>query len=62
MRPLIPRSVSVRQIAVRTAHSGTLLLADVWNQDFFFPHAHSVYEKLGGGGVGRRRNSIFRAA
>ena len=37
MRPLIPLPVSVRQIAVRTEHSGTLLLADVWNQDFFSP-------------------------
>ena len=36
MRPLIHRPVSVREIVVRIEHSGTLLLADVWNQDFFF--------------------------
>ena len=52
MRPLIPRPVSVRQIVLTTEHSGALLVADVWNHGFFFSHAHFVYEKLGGRGLG----------
>jgi hypothetical protein len=52
MRPLIPRPICVRQIVFRIEHSGTLLLVDVWNHDIFFPHAHVVDEKLGGGGLG----------
>jgi hypothetical protein len=36
IRPSIARPVSVHQIVLRTEHSGTLLLADVWIHDIFF--------------------------
>jgi hypothetical protein len=44
MHPLIPRPVSVRQIVFSIEHLGTLLLADVWNHDFFF-HMHILSMK-----------------
>jgi hypothetical protein len=52
MRPLIPRLVCVRQIVFWIEHSGTLLLADIWNHDIFFPHMHTLSMKSLGVGLG----------
>jgi len=60
MRPLIRRPVSVRQIVFRIEHSGTLQLADVWNQDFFFFHMHILSMKSLGIGVWEEKKFNFQ--